>query len=90
MCLSIAPIVLEVVNVICVARPVDLHRLEELAELAVAWLSIHAQDITEAHRTSAQITYTYRNHVQNSAELGVFFPNIEPWSENLIHIKAFR
>ena len=84
--LRIPLIVLKIVHVVAVACPIDLHRLQIVAEVFEAWLTVDAQDIAESHRARAHITEANHDEVQDSSELRVLGIG-QPHGLEEIHVK---
>lgn len=69
--LGVPLVILEVVDVVAVAGPVDLHGLQELAEFSIVRLSVDAEDVGERHGACGEIADANRNQVKHCSVLRI-------------------
>ena len=69
--LGVPLVILEVVDVVAVAGPVDFHGLQELAEFSIVRLSVDAEDVGERHGACGEIADANRNQVKHCSVLRI-------------------
>ena len=66
--LTVPLVILEVIDILSVARSKDFHRLQKLYKLVEIWLSIDPEDVRKVHRACIQIAQTDHQQMDHVLE----------------------
>ena len=69
--LGVPLVILEVVDVVAVAGPVDFHGLQELAEFSIVRLSVDAEYVGERHGACGEVADANRKQVKHCSVLRI-------------------